>query len=758
MISIDAVSDGDQKVIVLHLSDLHFAKNRRFKAAPDELARMLVRSLRSGVKTWEPLSVVIVTGDLVETAAPREYDLALEFMGQLATELEVPRQQFIFIPGNHDVYWTRCRLAEEERYLTDEAMIRERIDAVKFSSFADFQERFHRDGGGTDRCRGRSLDGTVYPRIYDFPEFKLSVAALNSCEKESHRPQDHVGSLSRQQAQRLMDEWRHERYAGQLKIVAVHHNPDTVKITAGRTADEIKALAKDGLTEDNVLRYATDLVGFEGVDFLRAIVQETSPQLLLHGHRHESQEKTWPWKSRGMAHILSAGSLGSAELVADEKNAARWIVLDPGVREIHAISFEFDPRARLADSVESGAFRPAVEGYYQNLDLPADFPHRYTPRHIRWEPDASELSILEAGPRQILARASGELARFISAIANDVAHRGTPGYILVAESGDARQVDEMIDQALETVIPRPPLRVGKYKDGTVVRVESRADPTAVTADGVAYIRDEGNIRPASANELVRRTAEGPLPFDLQPMPGTNLEDLNMDTLRRQYDGVRALARDPDHFLDFDAWTLRENLVARLHGVTVPTHAGILLYGCSPQDHIRCAEVEFVRYSGSAADAEVQSQRTIRGTLAEQLLEVQEILTANLNQIPAQRGSMMQAVYVPEYPLPALIELARNMLQHRKYDQTHAPARIEWYYGKVVFNNPGGPYRQAAEGEFGTHSDYRNIAITRGLKLQGFTEKFGRGVRKARELLLANGNPPLEIDKDGFTTVTVRRRS
>ncbi|MCY0986890.1 hypothetical protein OV203_07145 [Nannocystis sp. ILAH1] len=44
-----------------------------------------------------------------------------------------------------------------------------------------------------------------------------------------------------------------------------------------------------------------------------------------------------------------------------------------------------------------------------------------------------------------------------------------------------------------------------------------------------------------------------------------------------------------------------------------------------------------------------------------------------------------------------------------------------------------------------------------LKQAWTVERAGRGVRRAEALLHREGHPPLEIETNGFTTVTVRRR-
>lgn len=72
-------------------------------------------------------------------------------------------------------------------------------------------------------------------------------------------------------------------------------------------------------------------------------------------------------------------------------------------------------------------------------------------------------------------------------------------------------------------------------------------------------------------------------------------------------------------------------------------------------------------------------------------------------------------------------------------------------------HPGAPFGQAALGKFGEHSEYRNPRITQLLLEEGYVERAGRGVRRAQALLAREGHPPLEVETNGHTTVTLRRR-
>jgi ATP-dependent DNA helicase RecG len=133
------------------------------------------------------------------------------------------------------------------------------------------------------------------------------------------------------------------------------------------------------------------------------------------------------------------------------------------------------------------------------------------------------------------------------------------------------------------------------------------------------------------------------------------------------------------------------------------------------------------------------------------------LSAHLVSLPVAAEGI-RTVYRPEYPLEALRELARNLVQHRLYEGTHAPGRVEWFNHRIVFSNPGGPFGQAGEGEFGSHADYRNPTITRWLVELGYVEQLGRGIRLVKRMLAQNGNPDLAVEIDGFTSVTVRNET
>lgn len=105
-------------IVLLHLSDLQFGINHRFKVdisdpgmAPDTLLSRLCDDLEelhiSEQKVPKP-DVVVVTGDLAETGVKKEFDDVLTFLIGLTQRLGLGRDRVVIVPGNHDINWDLC--------------------------------------------------------------------------------------------------------------------------------------------------------------------------------------------------------------------------------------------------------------------------------------------------------------------------------------------------------------------------------------------------------------------------------------------------------------------------------------------------------------------------------------------------------------------------------------------------------------------------------------------------------------------------
>lgn len=363
-------------ILLLHLSDLHFGPHSRFQGEkPERLGKSFHRALAAAQKQLgieRKVDLVCVTGDIAEAGQEEEFETGRSFLSALAGEIGLPPQKFVFVPGNHDINWDSCQEAffkakKEKR--TSEPEIRSALDGAKFEFYDAFVQRFY----GKEDPRELLAKGAF---LYRYEDLSLVVAALNSTEKESHRSGDHVGFVSREQAEAAMGALRRADLASWLKVVAIHHNPD--RATRNNIDDWQKFLLKKGKLDEALLaRYESDALGLEGRDQLVAVAADAKAQLLLHGHQHASDKLTWDWREgKGHTHVFSAGSLSlnPDKLPHDEPASVRLIVLDPEQKEIRADRLAYLAWHRVEGEVEWGSFAPDSNGtIVVDLDLPEGF-------------------------------------------------------------------------------------------------------------------------------------------------------------------------------------------------------------------------------------------------------------------------------------------------------------------------------------------------------------------------------------------------
>lgn len=369
-----------------------------------------------------------------------------------------------------------------------------------------------------------------------------------------------------------------------------------------------------------------------------------------------------------------------------------------------------------------------------------------------------------------------ELFHAVCALANDLGDSRQPGYLLLGVSKDGtvpglnvagNALDEeqraLADRFRSTkLLPTPSFHIDivEYLGRTVlvVAVEPYSVPPVVSVDGVVWVRSDSTTVKAREADLQRLRERRPAiyqPFDLRVVRNASLSDLETLELERLHAATKENDDDQDAFSDLEHWLTSRQLGMYVEGTWRPNAGAILLYGKAPQCFLPGAVVDFVRYAGRDVDATPALRKIATGTVTNQLDTLWTILQSTNPQHPIEQGPV-QLSFANEYPPEVLKELVRNMVQHRLYEATNAPGRIEWYDDRIELSNPGGPFGQASQGSFGEHADYRNPILTEGLVALGYVQQLGRGVRRCRLLLQQAGFPELEVQTNGFTRVIVRR--
>ena len=394
-------------------------------------------------------------------------------------------------------------------------------------------------------------------------------------------------------------------------------------------------------------------------------------------------------------------------------------------------------------------------------------------------PDDPELRALIAGGESdrveftAAARDLDKIREAICAFANDLPNHGAPGFIFIGLNDDGTCSDLAIDdQLLQTlgglskdgkVLPFPTMYVEKRAPGdcelAVLRVEPSENPP-VKVDGRCWIRTgprRGQATPDEERRLTEKRRYANLPYDMQGVGGASVDrDIDLRLFEEDY---LPCTVSPE--------ALEENRRERLHQMRAlrlitpeggPTVTAILVLGKDPGFWFPGSYIQFVRYDGKDGTDPIKDQKEVRGTLTQQLRQIDEILKVHIST-----GMQFEERHqeLPDYPEVALRELIRNAVIHRNFESSNTPVRVSWFSDRVQIVNPGPTFGEVTRDNLGHPgiTSYRNPTIAEAMKNLGFMERFGTGIQRARAALRDNGNPPPEFAaEDPFVSVTIGART
>lgn len=377
--------------------------------------------------------------------------------------------------------------------------------------------------------------------------------------------------------------------------------------------------------------------------------------------------------------------------------------------------------------------------------------------------------------RKSSASDSNDLRKVICAFANDLPNHREPGVLFVGVHDDGRCADLEIDDELLTglanlrddgaITPFPAMRVEKrVLDGcemAVVIVEPSAAPP-IRVRGRIWVR-VGPRRATASPEDERRLNEkrraGDQPYDLHPVSGASLSDLDLEVFRNELLPGAVASDVVDENRRSTAQQLASLRLVTTQENPTPTVLGILSLGKQPRDWIPGAYVQFLRIDGTSLADPIKDAKDLDAPIGTVLRRVDEVLQAHVAvAVDISDGSI--ETRRPDYPLAALQQLVRNAVLHRSYEGTNAPVRITWFTDRIEIQNPGGPYGQVTAANFGQPgiTDYRNPHLAEILKHLGFVQRFGVGIQIARRELEKNGNPAPEFAVETSHVLATVRRS
>ena len=356
----------------------------------------------------------------------------------------------------------------------------------------------------------------------------------------------------------------------------------------------------------------------------------------------------------------------------------------------------------------------------------------------------------------------------VCAFANDLAGNGEPGVVFIGARDDGvatglRVTDDLLCQLADiksdgNIVPPPSLLVEKRslggQDMAVVTVWP-CDTPPVRYKGRIHVRWGPRRGVATAQDervLNERRRYRDTPFDVHPLAGATLNDLDLLRFEQEYlpsaiapDVLAANERSREQRLAATKMTAGD---PEAH----PTVFGLLVVGKAPAEWLPGAYTQFLRLAGDDLTAPIEDEALIHGTVADQIRRVEEKLETH-NRRRVRFTGMERESRADAYPMDALRQLLRNAFMHRSYESTNAPVHVYWFDDRLEIHNPGGPFGCVTQENFGQPgvTDYRNPNLAEALRALGFVQRFGAGIAIARKAL--GGRLRFEVEP-GFVAAII----
>jgi uncharacterized protein YnzC (UPF0291/DUF896 family) len=213
----------------IHISDLHITEknrpgvnelNERTKktwlvaqddSKNDDYIREFCNSVKDQFGDANLDFYLLISGDIADSSSETEYNFAKEYLEQIRKELKIDKKQILIVPGNHDVYWPKCRSAADDN---PDLQAYQHFEA-KYSNFKRFFDGFYEGTGKTFGVNRQIVD---YLALDDE---RILFVGINTNYKISY-----VGGKGSVEIDALNEELTAlcNSYSDYSKIALFHHN------------------------------------------------------------------------------------------------------------------------------------------------------------------------------------------------------------------------------------------------------------------------------------------------------------------------------------------------------------------------------------------------------------------------------------------------------------------------------------------------------------------------------------------------------
>lgn len=261
-----------------------------------------------------------------------------------------------------------------------------------------------------------------------------------------------------------------------------------------------------------------------------------------------------------------------------------------------------------------------------------------------------------------------------------------------------------------------------------------------------YIRHGSSSRPASREEIGGLWQEsGMLDFDLSPVPGASLNDLNMEVVEDYALGklgisLEELPVDPvRQLINWKILTPKEAV----------SFTGMLFFGKHPGDFLPQSRLWLKRFKGVTTDAWYPGKEID----LPMPLAVQEAMEFIKSYTVVEEVRGLRRIQKSQYIEEVLREAIVNALAHRNYVRRGSRIHVSLFDDRIEIRNPG-PLPNGVTLEnirYGVQAT-RNPNIVRYLRAYGYWEGDGLGVPRMIRLCRTNNIQPPDFARIGDDVV------
>ncbi|MBI4640766.1 MAG: ATP-dependent DNA helicase RecG, partial [Candidatus Tectomicrobia bacterium] len=281
---------------------------------------------------------------------------------------------------------------------------------------------------------------------------------------------------------------------------------------------------------------------------------------------------------------------------------------------------------------------------------------------------------------------------------------------------------------------------------------------------VTFVRVGSTTREATRDEEARLyQASGFMRYDLRPVPGSVLTDLDRRRLENYFREIRQ-QECPSSEDDF-AWEkllMNTELMVYDRGRAIATVGGLLLFGRMPNRALPQAGMTVAAYPGTEKDYATRERSILRGPIVSLRSATGDLLESGLIEQAidfVRRNSAVEAWIDQsgrrqdrwkDYPLEAVREAVVNAIAHRDYTISVTDIEISLYEDRLEVISPGRlPNTVTVEKMKQGCRATRNELIKEVLRDYRYIEATGLGVPRKiiRGMREHNGTEPDLIEEE-----------